>query len=258
MKICNKLLKSIFICRLSYCFYFRIFIINIRISFHFAFHMLPYASSIVLKIAFIFNMLCCCALVCNVLIILSPRKFLCNTLDFYNKFHVFHSRHCSTIPRLLISIFQPKIHPIIHATMFQFEVDKPVVPESSLSAQNCGFNLSDRIISDNCAGTVKYIGSVGSHPGIWLGVEWDDISRGKHNGTAEGVQYFQASSENAGSFVRPLKVRKIKSALQALHIRYGEDEEIINQLKTAENVPMERIKIKYRCHCRLLIKIYSL
>lgn len=27
-------------------------------------------------------------------------------------------------------------------------------------------------------------------PGIWVGVEWDDPTRGKHDGTKEGVRYF--------------------------------------------------------------------
>ena len=27
--------------------------------------------------------------------------------------------------------------------------------------------------------------------GIWLGVEWDDPQRGKHDGTYEGTQYFK-------------------------------------------------------------------
>ena len=26
--------------------------------------------------------------------------------------------------------------------------------------------------------------------GVWFGVEWDDLSRGRHSGEHEGVQYF--------------------------------------------------------------------
>lgn len=33
-------------------------------------------------------------------------------------------------------------------------------------------------------------------PGLWLGVEWDNPERGKHNGTHEGVQYFTCRWEN--------------------------------------------------------------
>ena len=30
--------------------------------------------------------------------------------------------------------------------------------------------------------------------GEWVGVEWDDSSRGKHNGEHDGVQYFTCRS----------------------------------------------------------------
>ena len=41
--------------------------------------------------------------------------------------------------------------------------------------------------------------------GEWFGVEWDDVSRGKHSGIHEGVQYFTCSVPNSGSFLRPKK-----------------------------------------------------
>lgn len=41
--------------------------------------------------------------------------------------------------------------------------------------------------------TVRYIGSVADKQGEWLGVEWDDPARGKHNGTHDGVSYFQCT-----------------------------------------------------------------
>lgn len=39
--------------------------------------------------------------------------------------------------------------------------------------------------------TVQYVGAVQNKSGEWLGVEWDDPARGKHNGTHEGVKYFE-------------------------------------------------------------------
>lgn len=38
--------------------------------------------------------------------------------------------------------------------------------------------------------TVRYIGAVADKSGEWLGVEWDDAERGKHDGTHDGAQYF--------------------------------------------------------------------
>ena len=38
--------------------------------------------------------------------------------------------------------------------------------------------------------TVRYVGPVDSQVGDWVGLEWDDPSRGKHDGTTGGRQYF--------------------------------------------------------------------
>lgn len=38
--------------------------------------------------------------------------------------------------------------------------------------------------------TVRYIGPLEGQSGTWLGVEWDDPSRGKNNGELKGRHYF--------------------------------------------------------------------
>ncbi|XP_051880025.1 tubulin-specific chaperone E [Pristis pectinata] len=70
-------------------------------------------------------------------------------------------------------------------------------------------------------GTVRFVGKVTSAPGIWLGVEWDNPERGKHNGTHEGVQYFQCSHPTGGSFIRPQKANFGVDFLSAVKDRYG-------------------------------------
>jgi len=49
--------------------------------------------------------------------------------------------------------------------------------------------------------TVRYLGSVVNQKGWWVGVEWDDPARGKHDGAHGGVRYFDcaASSEEGES-----------------------------------------------------------
>ena len=37
-------------------------------------------------------------------------------------------------------------------------------------------------------------------PGDWFGVEWDDSSRGRHDGTKDGVRYFHCRLANKLSF----------------------------------------------------------
>ncbi len=55
--------------------------------------------------------------------------------------------------------------------------------------------------------TVKYIGCiVSARPeDDWIGVEWDDHSRGKHDGQAYGRRYFTTDA-GRGSFVRAEKL----------------------------------------------------
>lgn len=54
------------------------------------------------------------------------------------------------------------------------------------------FKIGKRIECGDHYGTIKFVGPVEGHPGIWLGVDWDDPERGKHNGTVNNVHYFDA------------------------------------------------------------------
>jgi tubulin-specific chaperone E len=39
-------------------------------------------------------------------------------------------------------------------------------------------------------GTIGFVGEVENTTDIWLGVEWDDPRRGKHDGVKNGKRYF--------------------------------------------------------------------
>ncbi|RMY69349.1 hypothetical protein D0863_06501 [Hortaea werneckii] len=74
--------------------------------------------------------------------------------------------------------------------------------------------------------TVRYNGPVADKQGEWLGVEWDDTTRGKHNGTHQGKCYFtcRSVSPTAGSFLRPNQQwDKPRSFLGALKEKYASD-----------------------------------
>ncbi|XP_031552493.1 tubulin-specific chaperone E-like [Actinia tenebrosa] len=81
--------------------------------------------------------------------------------------------------------------------------------------------VGKRVICDDFIGTVKYFGVVPPTQGEWLGVEWDDEKRGKHDGTLDGVSYFVCSHPKSGSFVRLKKVNFGVSVIDALKQRYG-------------------------------------
>ncbi|KAH8355166.1 hypothetical protein KR093_007435 [Drosophila rubida] len=68
------------------------------------------------------------------------------------------------------------------------------------------YPLGTRIKIGSNYGTVKYVGEVSGHAGTWLGIEWDDGMRGKHNGIVDGKRYFQTQLPTAGSFIRPGKL----------------------------------------------------
>lgn len=43
-----------------------------------------------------------------------------------------------------------------------------------------------RILIDKHKATVRYVGPIIGYNGTWIGLEWDDVSRGKHDGSVKG------------------------------------------------------------------------
>jgi dynactin complex subunit len=83
------------------------------------------------------------------------------------------------------------------------------------------------IDSEGYRATVRYIGPVAGAKNkdeIWFGVEWDNATRGKHDGSSadsSGVlhKYFECVP-GSGSFIKPTKVTYGRSFLEALNDRY--------------------------------------
>lgn len=53
------------------------------------------------------------------------------------------------------------------------------------------FYIGKRLSFDRQLCTVRYHGNVQGTKGKWLGVEWDDPTRGKHSGEYQGTKYFE-------------------------------------------------------------------
>ncbi|OAA67533.1 Cytoskeleton-associated protein, Gly-rich domain protein [Cordyceps fumosorosea ARSEF 2679] len=101
--------------------------------------------------------------------------------------------------------------------------------------------LGERISYDDALCTVRYIGEVAGATGSWLGVEWDDGTRGKHDGSHKGRRYFQckctSDSPTAASFVRPTRPADAPvSFVTALKAKYVEAE------SATSGVPDSRIR----------------
>ena len=82
--------------------------------------------------------------------------------------------------------------------------------------------VGERLIIAKHRATVRYVGPVEGQEGTWVGVEWDDPSRGKHDGTTGGRRYFACGcdSPTAASFLRISKVGRGSSVVDALVLRY--------------------------------------
>ncbi|QDS74675.1 hypothetical protein FKW77_009537 [Venturia effusa] len=85
--------------------------------------------------------------------------------------------------------------------------------------------LGQRLSYGNDICTVRYVGTVKAK-GEWLGVEWDNAFRGKHNGQVDGERYFHCLSKGltAASFIRPNRQPDgRRSFLEALRYKYASD-----------------------------------
>ena len=62
---------------------------------------------------------------------------------------------------------------------------------SNLKSKMSVFHIGQRLSYSGSLCTVRYIGPVAGTEGEWLGVEWDNVSRGKHSGQHGGKRYFE-------------------------------------------------------------------
>ncbi|KAF4470322.1 hypothetical protein FALBO_2770 [Fusarium albosuccineum] len=117
--------------------------------------------------------------------------------------------------------------------------------------------IGQRISYDGALCTVRFVGEVAGTTGTWLGVEWDDPARGKHDGCHKGVRYFACKSRSptSASFVRPSRpADPPRHFLAAVNQKYASEytlpdgrraaEEIIFFGKRAEEVGFEKIRKK--------------
>jgi tubulin-specific chaperone E len=95
------------------------------------------------------------------------------------------------------------------------------------SEEDPTFHLGQRFSYDGALCTVRYHDALPGTKGSWLGVEWDDVGRGKHDGTYQGIRYFHCLSAclTAGSFIRPSRTPdRPRSFLDALRFKYAGEE----------------------------------
>lgn len=99
------------------------------------------------------------------------------------------------------------------------------MPHASVSSNGLP-ELDCRVQCGDCKATVKYVGEVQGQTGVWVGLEWDDPARGKHDGSTGGSRYFHCRQAGAGSFLRQEKFASQavsgRDVLESLQDRYGD------------------------------------
>ncbi|CAL6339723.1 unnamed protein product [Bathycoccus prasinos] len=102
---------------------------------------------------------------------------------------------------------------------------------------------------DGHRGFCRYVGPVTGQTGTWVGIEWDDSNRGKHDGKHDGTRYFECKrggkeeETKRASFVRVQKVapgtdfvsaakEKLVFGGKAKKTDENEEEDVTIELKT--------------------------
>lgn len=134
--------------------------------------------------------------------------------------------------------------PLCDAETLSGEVNEPTSGVHEWQPQ-----VGDRVSCSGHLGSVRYVGPVeGGSGGEWIGVEWDDPGRGRHNGTVAGRCYFSTQHATGGSLVRCSKLTRPVTCCQSVVERYGDgadhhviDDSQVNDLERDLNARFVRI-----------------
>ncbi|CAI2351267.1 unnamed protein product [Caenorhabditis sp. 36 PRJEB53466] len=92
--------------------------------------------------------------------------------------------------------------------------------------------VGQRVRIDSHTATVRYIGEVeGYGTQRWVGLEWDEASRGKHDGSVKGRRYFQTRHPTGGSLMKAEIVPAPTDLLFEIRDRYVKGESVENEIE---------------------------
>jgi tubulin-specific chaperone E len=126
------------------------------------------------------------------------------------------NKHSWGKPNGLPSLITPLTN---HDQMPSCPPRRPVMSSTTAAA----FRLGQRVHAagdPRRLGTVRYLGPVEGHGGVWVGVDWDDGAGGRHDGSLAGRRYFVAVGECSATFARPTALSGGISLPDALRLRY--------------------------------------
>ena len=70
-----------------------------------------------------------------------------------------------------------------------------------INSMHASFAVEDRLQIGREHATVRYVGEVIGQLDVWIGLEWDDPSRGKHDGSTGGHQYFKCVFAGTNTYI---------------------------------------------------------
>ncbi|CAO3652307.1 unnamed protein product [Mucor hiemalis] len=119
--------------------------------------------------------------------------------------------------------------------------------------------VGNRIQIGSDRATIKYIGSVKGTKGEWLGIEWDDAQRGKHDGVHQGERYFNCRNKTSGSFIRyhPEKVVTGVSFMTALKERYTVEDDITTIKSDQYDASKDRGQLHFGDNKQIVVETYG-
>ena len=110
-------------------------------------------------------------------------------------------------------------------------------------------SVGDRIAVDGCRATICFLGQIAGKQGKWIGLEWDDSSKGKHDGTFEGQRYFACSRPGAcASFLQEdsfaCRSSRGCSLGEALKDKYQRPQQVGQELRSQSSATVSTVREK--------------
>lgn len=85
----------------------------------------------------------------------------------------------------------------------------------------CSYYIGQRVSFESNLCTIRYIGEIEGTSQEWLGVEWDEPSRGKHDGSHKDKRYFKCKSLPSHHYTLCSSSRQVKALLQLRHLSFA-------------------------------------
>lgn len=111
-----------------------------------------------------------------------------------------------------------------------------------------------QIGEDRC--TVRYVGDLKGKEGVWVGVEWDEPSRGENNGSMDGHDYFATENGMSSASFIPLDdveggISLVDALIERYKHRIEQDHEDVDMMVMATRNKTKKVELVGKCAINL-------